>query len=100
MMPIKRILRNALRRNYSTTTSTEFKFTKELLCSESNKKLCLEKMRHTATKLTTKSSQNTTFAAVLVPIVYTPDNELALLYTLRSGKLRKHVRQVSFPGKR
>lgn len=44
--------------------------------------------------------KTTTFAAVLIPVVYESDtSNLSLLYTLRSNKLRKHVRQVSFPGK-
>lgn len=96
MLPVNNILHNILR--HQCNTSTPFRYTKEMLCNETNKTLCLEKMRHTATTITTKSPKNTTYAAVLVPIVYTVDNELKLLYTLRSGKLRKHVRQVSFPG--
>lgn len=37
-------------------------------------------------------------SAVLIPIVKIDQNNYGLLYTLRSTKLRHHVRQVSFPG--
>lgn len=73
-------------------------FSKEMLCTDANKLKCIQKMQATAPHTTIKQKSNS-FAAVLIPIVQSGNGELSLLYTLRSSNLRKHIRQVSFPGK-
>lgn len=77
-------------------------FTPEVLCSAENQIKCIEKMK-AASKYTTlkRTRELTKYAAVLVPLVPSDKNsdELSVLYTLRSNKMRRHIRQVSFPGK-
>lgn len=79
--------------------SFQSKFSKDVLCSTENRDKCLQYIQKTFKK-PSFDMKTTTFAAVLIPMVYESDtSNLSLLYTLRSNKLRKHIRQVSFPGK-
>ena len=65
------------------------------LLSEENKKRCLEDFKNLMPLRSSKSTKSS--AAVLIPII--PSNEnVGLLYTKRSPHLRKHAREVCFPG--
>lgn len=73
-------------------------FSKQLLCSESNKLSCIARMQTAMPKMS-KGKEAQKLAAVLIPLVVSKDNdEVSLLYTLRSSNLEKHTGQVSFPG--
>lgn len=73
-------------------------FSIEELCSESNKLSCIAKMQTILPNMS-KAKGPHKHAAVLIPVVFSrDDNELSLLYTLRSSNLKKHTGQVSFPG--
>lgn len=76
-------------------------FNIETLCSPKNRDKCLKQMTLAINAATNKKLEPKVSAAVLILLVKNannPDNEPSLLFTLRSNKLRKHVRQVSFPG--
>lgn len=77
-------------RNISKTCSSI-----ETILSIENRQKCIRKFK--AIKSTKKLPTNHRHAAVLVPIIHV-NNELALLYTLRSSGLKSHRGQVSFPG--
>lgn len=76
-------------------------FTVESLCNEENRMKCIEKMKLASKQTTIKLHSSVKVAAVLIPIVNCDklNDEPSLLYTLRSNKMRKHISQVSFPGK-
>lgn len=77
-------------------------FSSDVLCSVENRTKCVERMKLAAKYTTLKTTKEPkSFAAVLVPLVQADKNndEPSILYTLRSNKLRRHIRQVSFPGK-
>lgn len=77
-------------------------FTVESLCNEENRLNCIEKMKLASKHTTIKLHPSVKMASVLIPLVKCdkPNDEPSLLYTLRSNKLRKHISQVSFPGKK
>lgn len=78
-----------LRRNFSTLNI-------EQLLSEENKVKTLESFKKlTKVKYGEKIKRH---AAILIPICVSNKNELSILYTLRSTKLRTHKGQISFPG--
>lgn len=78
-----------LKRNISTINT-------EYILSEENKVKTLESFKKlTAIKYGNKIKRH---AAILVPICVSKDNEISILYTLRSSKLRTHKGQISFPG--
>lgn len=79
-----------LRRSYS-------KFSVETLLSEDNKRKTLESFKK-LTKLRYGKKPPSRHAAILVPICISPDNEISVLYTVRSSKLRTHKGQIAFPG--
>jgi hypothetical protein len=79
-----------LRRSYS-------KFNVDTLLSEENKKKTLESFRK-YTKLRYGKKDPSRHAAILVPICISPENEISVLYTVRSSKLRTHKGQIAFPG--
>lgn len=72
-------------------------FSNEQICSNANRERCIQSMQRSMQK-TNKIPERS--ASVLIPIVNDDDRNgaLSLLYTLRSGNLRTHFRQVSFPG--
>lgn len=76
-------------------------FTVESLCNEENRRKCIEKMKLASKHTTIKLHPSVKMASVLIPIVKCDksNDEPSLLYTLRSNKMRKHISQVSFPGK-
>uniref|UniRef100_T1GHB9 Nudix hydrolase domain-containing protein n=1 Tax=Megaselia scalaris TaxID=36166 RepID=T1GHB9_MEGSC len=45
-----------------------------------------------------KTKGSDKYAAVLIPLCLNSNGELSILYTRRSGNLRRHTRQISFPG--
>jgi 8-oxo-dGTP pyrophosphatase MutT (NUDIX family) len=59
-------------------------------------KILQEKLK-TPEKLTAEKIQGNTYAAILVPFVFT-DNEWHLLFTRRTIGVRSHQGEVSFPG--
>lgn len=68
----------------------------EQLLSEQNKVKTLESFKKlTKIKYGEKIKRH---AAILVPICVSDKNEISILYTLRSSKLRSHKGQISFPG--
>lgn len=72
------------------------KFNPDSLCNEDNILKCVKSMQSAPqVKLSNKKYEKE--AAVLIPLCI-HNSELSLLYTVRSAKLSKHVRQVSFPG--
>jgi hypothetical protein len=71
----------------------------ENLLSEENKKRTLESFKK-MTRLRYGKKPPSRHAAILVPICISADNEISVLYTLRSSKLRTHKGQIAFPGKR
>lgn len=79
-----------LRRNYSGISV-------DLLLSEENKQKTMESFRK-LTKLRYGKKPVNRHAAILVPICISPNNEISVLYTLRSSKLRTHKGQIAFPG--
>lgn len=79
-----------LRRNYSVLSV-------DTLLSEENKKRTLESFKK-LTKLKYGKKAPSRHAAILVPICITPDNQISVLYTVRSSKLRTHKGQIAFPG--
>lgn len=68
----------------------------EKLLSEENKKKTIEKFRK-YTKLRFGEKNPDKHAAILIPLCIV-DNEISLIYTIRSSKLRNHSGQVCFPG--
>lgn len=77
--------------------------TMNIFCNNENRIKCIDKMKR-ATKNTianNKVNSSVNVASVLIPLVNCDKNgdEPSLLYTLRSNKMRKHISQVSFPGK-
>ncbi|XP_073834220.1 mitochondrial coenzyme A diphosphatase NUDT8 [Musca autumnalis] len=87
--------------NASQETTTEYAIDEELLLSEENRKRCLEKMKAAAPMgIRLKGNQSEIkFAAVLIAIC-TDENgrNPSILYTRRARTLRRHMRQISFPG--
>lgn len=77
------------------------RFNVETLCSPANRDKCLKQMTLVTKAATNQELHPKVSAAVLILLVKDDNravNEPSLLFTLRSNKLRKHVRQVSFPG--
>ncbi len=79
-----------LRRHYSDSLT---KISVDNLLSEQNKQKTLEKFR-SYTKLTYGKKPPRRHAAILVPICISNSNEISVLYTIRSSKLRTHKNQV------
>lgn len=96
MMLKSRLLLSIFRRKFCDNKN---QFKVETLCRPENRLKCLDRMKLATNAATDKSKPSVT-AAVLILLIEKPDDEPSILYTLRSNKLRKHVRQVSFPGKK
>lgn len=69
----------------------------KLLLSEENRKKTMEKFKK-YTKLRIGEQNPDKHAAILIPICIS-NNQVSLLYTIRSSKLKSHSGQVCFPGK-
>lgn len=80
-----------LRRSYSNLSI------ESLLCEE-NKKKTLESFKK-LTKLNYGKKPPRRHAAILIPICISSNNEISVLYTVRSSKLRTHKGQIAFPGR-
>lgn len=68
----------------------------EILLSEENRKKTIEKFKK-YTKLRIGEKNPDKHAAILIPMLV-KDNQVSLLYTIRSAKLKSHSGQVCFPG--
>lgn len=68
----------------------------EMLLSEENKRKTIEKFKK-YTKLRVGERNTEKHAAILIPLCIT-NNEISILYTIRSSKLRNYSGQVCFPG--
>lgn len=68
----------------------------KLLLSEENRKKTIEKFKK-YTKLRIGEQNPDKHAAILIPICIS-NNQVSLLYTIRSSKLKSHSGQVCFPG--
>lgn len=93
-----RLLLSISQRKYCDKSSY---FNVETLYSPENRDKCLKQMTLATKAATNKKLDPKVSAAVLILLVKSDNNsnnEPSLLFTLRSNKLRKHVRQVSFPG--
>ncbi|XP_018782551.1 PREDICTED: nucleoside diphosphate-linked moiety X motif 8 isoform X1 [Bactrocera latifrons] len=72
----------------------------EILLSEENKQRAMQCMKKTP-QIGLKMGQTTkerSFAAVLICLCKDEMGEISILYTRRSSRLSRHVRQISFPG--
>lgn len=72
----------------------------EILLSEENKQRAMQCMKKTP-QIGMKLGQSTrekSFAAVLICLCTDEKGETSILYTRRSSRLTRHVRQISFPG--
>ncbi|XP_036341489.1 nucleoside diphosphate-linked moiety X motif 8-like isoform X2 [Rhagoletis pomonella] len=72
----------------------------DILLSEENKLRsiqCMEKSTPVGLR-SSKTTREKTFAAVLICLCTNERKEISILYTRRSGRLSRHVRQISFPG--
>lgn len=69
----------------------------EKLLSEENKLKTIEKFKK-YTKLRVGDKNPDKHAAILIPLCITKNNEISVLYTIRSNKLRNYSGQVCFPG--
>lgn len=70
-------------------------FTPQVLLSSAMREQCIKKMKEIPIFL--KDSTQKENASVLVPLCI-DSNEVCLLYTLRSLKLKNHSGQIAFPG--
>lgn len=97
MLTSRTIISNVKRKFISSSGC----LTTEFLCNDETRTKCVENMKLATKNTTIKLHPSVKVAAVLVPIVKCdqPNDEPSLLYTLRSNKMRKHISQVSFPGK-
>lgn len=97
MLTSRTILFN-VRRKFSDSSGL---LTVELLCNEENRGKCVDKMKRATRNTTIHLHPSVKVASVLIPLVNCDreNDEPSLLYTLRSNKMRKHISQVSFPGK-
>ncbi|CRK90800.1 CLUMA_CG004490, isoform A [Clunio marinus] len=78
-----------LKRNYSQINL-------EIMLSDENKRKTIEKFKK-YTKLRFAEKNPEKHAAILIPMCIT-NNEISILYTIRSSKLRNYSGQVCFPG--
>lgn len=90
---------STIHRNFSDKKNH---FRVQTLFHPDNRNKCLDQMKLITNSSLGQTKKTSVTAAVLILLVKCdkPDDEPAILYTLRSNKLRKHVRQVSFPGKK
>lgn len=97
MLTSRTILSN-VKRKFSDSSGF---LTSEFLCNDDTRSKCIEQMKTACKHTTIKLHPSVKMAAVFVPIVRCDEqnDEPSLLYTLRSNKMRKHISQVSFPGK-
>lgn len=72
-------------------------FDNEILLTAENRARCMKLMKR---DIQQSRKEPSSYASVLVPLVHDIDRngDLSLLYTVRSGNLRSHYRQVAFPG--
>lgn len=68
------------------------------LFSPDRKAMCIEKLGRTQSLRRTKITEETKKSAVLIPLVDLADGSAAIMFTKRSGGLRSHRGEVSFPG--
>lgn len=69
----------------------------EKLMSQEHKQRTVEKFKK-YTKLRIGDKNPDKHAAILIPICITKNNDISILYTIRSPKLSSYSGQVCFPG--
>lgn len=81
--------------NIKTTVSNPFDYS--TLCSSASRQRCIRRFQEMPQiKLATRPLLKS--AAVLIPMCRDRNGKISLLFTLRSSRLAKHRREVSFPG--
>lgn len=99
MLPNRFKIVSASFRNFSTVDTSKLLSSGNLL-SELNLQKCFKCLRSANYPLAMKARNKgeDKYAAVLIPLCLNSKGELSILYTRRSGNLRRHTRQISFPG--
>lgn len=72
-------------------------FSTSNLLSETSKQNCISKLQNQSSPRPTLSAHDSKKSAVLLPLVNL-DGQAGLVFTKRSGRLRSHRGEVSFPG--
>lgn len=93
-MSLRQPFTNRLRRFSSNIPSSPF--SREVICGDASRQNCMKHFQELPQiKMSAKPFVKT--AAVLIPLCE-HNGAMSILFTLRSSKLKKHTRQVSFPG--
>lgn len=83
-----------LQRFSSSVSSSPF--SREVICSDATRQECIKRF-YDSPQINVSSKPLVKSAAVLIPLCE-HNGAMSILYTLRSSKLKKHRREVSFPG--
>lgn len=94
-MSLRQPLTIGLRRLSSSVSSGPF--SREVICSDTTRQECIKRFQDAPQIKMTAPKPLVKTAAVLIPLCE-HNGAMSILFTLRSSKLKKHRRQVSFPG--
>lgn len=92
-MPLRQRITIGLR-NFSSSDSSPF--SRQVICSDATRQKCIKRFQDSP-QINVASKPLIKTAAVLIPLCE-HNGTMSILFTLRSSKLKKHRRQVSFPG--